>query len=152
MLHENSYAQDYGNLVNVNFILGSVKKSNIVAGIKFTIKKGWHIYYKDPGDIGLPTTFTWTNNIKTFNLHWPNPSQHIDKINNQNFYSNIYTGTIIFPISFTTQDNQIIELKISYAVCKSICIPKSHTLTLNKLPKDFSDQKTLNLINKWKNQ
>ncbi|UTO55222.1 hypothetical protein LUA82_03445 [Neoehrlichia mikurensis] len=153
MLHEISHAQNHDNLVNINFMLGSVQQSNVVsAGIKFIIKKGWHIYYKNPGDMGLPTTFTWQGNIKNFDIHWPAPLQHVDKINSKDFYSNIYTDTIIFPISFTIQDNKNVTLKINYAVCNTTCIPQSKTLMFNELPNDFLDHKILNLINAWKSK
>ena len=42
-------------------------------GVKFTIAPGWHIYWKDPGDSGLPTkvTFTVPDGAKVSELYWP---------------------------------------------------------------------------------
>ena len=32
---------------------------DFVVGIKFDIEPGWHIYWKNPGDSGLPAEVEW---------------------------------------------------------------------------------------------
>jgi len=47
--------------------------SSFLLGVKFSIAPGWHIYWKDPGDSGLPTkvTFELPSNFAVGELQWP---------------------------------------------------------------------------------
>ena len=50
---------------------------DFVVGIKFDIEPGWHIYWKNPGDSGLPAEVEWknTDSIKFKNFLWPFPEK-----------------------------------------------------------------------------
>ena len=50
---------------------------DFVVGIKFDIEPGWHIYWKNPGDSGLPAEVEWknTDSIKFKNFLWPSPEK-----------------------------------------------------------------------------
>ncbi|MDR2609266.1 MAG: hypothetical protein LBC06_01570 [Rickettsiales bacterium] len=41
-----------------DLLIGKVNEASLAleGAIKVTIRPGWHIYYKDPGDFGLPTS------------------------------------------------------------------------------------------------
>ena len=51
-------------LVETNEI---VVNKDFVIGIKFEIEPGWHIYWKNPGDSGLPAEIEWKN-IELLNI------------------------------------------------------------------------------------
>src|ERR1700722_15895266 len=44
-------------------------------GVRLTIDPGWHVYWKNPGDAGLPTrvTFTLPNGFSAGPLRFPTP-------------------------------------------------------------------------------
>src|SRR5690349_1290830 len=41
-------------------------------------EEGWHTYWRNPGDSGLPTTLAWTlpEGWKSGDIAWPYPSMH----------------------------------------------------------------------------
>ena len=48
---------------------------NFVFGIKFDLAPGWHTYWKNPGDSGLPPDIKWTTpqGISEAKMLWPAP-------------------------------------------------------------------------------
>ena len=44
-------------------------------GIRMKIRRGWHIYWKNPGDSGLPPRITWTlpKGFVAGPIEWPIP-------------------------------------------------------------------------------
>ncbi|WP_225536435.1 protein-disulfide reductase DsbD domain-containing protein [Wolbachia endosymbiont of Mansonella ozzardi] len=68
-------------------LIGKVDEANLTlrGAIKVTIRPGWHIYCKDPGDFGLPTSFDCKVNISNIDIFWPTPKEHKDKIGRATF-------------------------------------------------------------------
>ncbi|AAZ68291.1 protein-disulfide reductase DsbD domain-containing protein [Ehrlichia canis] len=149
------YASNVINLVNMNLLIGSLdmKNKTIEAAIKVTIQNGWHIYYHTPGDLGLPTVFQWQDDIfKKVDIHWPKPLQHTDTVSNNTFHSNIYKDLVVFPISLVFKDNKELNttLRIRYAVCKDVCIPREKVIILNQILQDYYNKQIIQIINFWK--
>lgn len=50
---------------------------NIFVGIRFTIAPGWHVYWKNPGESGLPTKVAWElpAGFSAESVAWPRPSR-----------------------------------------------------------------------------
>ena len=155
------YAKDNTNPVNMKLYIGSldIKNKKIEAAIKVTIQNGWHIYYKTPGDLGLPTSFQWQEDLfEDVKVHWPKPLHHTDIVSNNIFHSNIYKDLVVFPISLNIKNDKLntkelnTTLRIKYAACKDICIPQEKVIILNQLLQDFHNQQAVQLINFWKSK
>ncbi|WP_044195209.1 protein-disulfide reductase DsbD domain-containing protein [Ehrlichia japonica] len=151
------YSINASNPVRIKLTIGSVdmKTKKIEAAVRVTIQDGWHIYYKIPGDLGLPTVFQWQENIfKDIHVHWPQPLQHTDIVSNNTFHSNIYKDLVVFPISLVLKDNKQKELQVTlrirYAVCKDVCIPQEKVIILDQLLQDYQNQEAIQSINFWK--
>ncbi|CAH57971.1 putative exported protein [Ehrlichia ruminantium] len=159
LTYQNGYSAKSPDPVNIKLIVGSMDMKNrtINIGVEFRIQDGWHIYYKSPGDLGLPTVFQWQENIfKDVQIHWPQPIQHTDTTSNNIFHSNVYKDIVMFPISFALKHDNLntkelsISLRIKYAVCKDVCIPQEKVIILNRFLQDYVNQENLGLINFWK--
>lgn len=50
---------------------------SMYVGVRFTIAPGWHLYWKNPGDFGLPTKVAWELPVgfSAESLQWPRPSR-----------------------------------------------------------------------------
>ena len=92
---------------------------------------GWKIYWRYPGDAGLPTQIDYSNsiNIKKLDIFWPAPFRFstfgIDTFG--------YEGQTIFPLSIIPEnENETIVLnsKINLLACNEICIPFSENIIL----------------------
>ncbi|QGR02970.1 hypothetical protein EDL79_01405 [Ehrlichia ruminantium] len=160
-IYHNGYSAEVSDPVKIKLIVGSLdmKSKTMNIGVEFRIQRGWHIYYKSPGDLGLPTVFQWQEGtFKDVQIHWPQPLQHTDTTNNNIFHSNVYKDNVMFPMSFVLKDNQQnnkelnTTLRIKYAVCKDVCIPKENVIILHRFLQDYINTQHLQLINFWKNK
>ncbi len=100
---------------------------------------GWHTYWKNPGDTGLPTRLAWhlPERFKAGNIEWPIP-ERIDYEGAINFG---YHGETWLPVSVSVpasiepsavNDNGEILLSATakWLVCKDVCIPGKAELEL----------------------
>ena len=65
-------------------------------GLQITHQPGWHTYWKNPGDSGLPTELTWTlpEGADVGDIAWPVPQ----KIRVDNMANYGYDGTVLLPV------------------------------------------------------
>jgi len=135
-----------GNLVEME-ILSHVENPApgevITLAAILTPTKKWHIYWKNPGDSGLPTTFKWETNGSPVEVEalFPTParitlseSQSTSEKGTQ-FINYGYEGKTVFFFKLLIPDNtthsQIkLTCKASWLACKEECIPGSKEITL----------------------
>ena len=64
----------YDNEKNkVNILLAEKKNNKIQLGLEFLLDKGWKVYWKYPGDVGLGPSLQITEGSKKhkINIKWP---------------------------------------------------------------------------------
>ena len=119
--------------------------NSIIAGQEFSIlltaeiEPGWHIYWKNPGDAGLPTRFNWElpAGINLKNIEWQNP-----EIIPFGEFSNIgYENTARFIITFSSSGEMKpgdykLKCHISWLICKEKCISDSRDIETDILISD----------------
>ncbi len=127
---ENISAQDSSvNEANAEIILNSFNPDSdtvINAGILITLKKDWHIYWLNPGDSGMPTSFQikLPDDIKITEMQWPTP-----KIFEFEGYASYgYEDKVLFPFSILLppgKNIQTLEIiaEIKSLICKDVCKP-----------------------------
>ncbi|MCC2673261.1 MAG: thiol:disulfide reductase (thiol:disulfide interchange protein)-like protein [Ramlibacter sp.] len=108
-------------------------------GLQLTHQPGWHSYWKNPGDSGLPTQLQWTlpAGMDAAEIAWPAPEKmFIGPLANYG-----YEGTVLLPVPVTVAQgfkpsllgDAEIRLKATWLVCKQECIPEEGSFTV-KLP------------------
>ncbi|WP_395463507.1 protein-disulfide reductase DsbD domain-containing protein [Wolbachia endosymbiont of Cantharis cryptica] len=137
-----------------DLLIGKINEANLTleGAIKVTIKPGWHIYYKDPGDFGFPTSFDCKGNTSNIDIYWPTPKEHKDKVGREIFISNVYEDMVLFPFKinvFSSQGYIDLNFHIKYAICKDRCIPKNAEIKIRQPLKNFVDSDVNELINEW---
>ncbi len=99
------------------------------------IQKGWHTYWRNPGDSGEPTSITWElpAGWTAGEFVWPAPHRlPVGPLVNYGF-----EGEVVLPAPITApadaRPGQTITLKgkATFLVCEEICIPESADLTLD---------------------
>lgn len=95
---------------------------------KISLRKGWHIYWSNPGEIGLPTTITAKNsNIEVINQSTPQIHTVYDTMDEY-----IYKNTAYFAINI---DNpQQAEITFNFVECNDICKPEKVTFNMSDIP------------------
>ncbi len=102
-------------------------------GLKLEHQPGWHTYWKNPGDSGLPTTLQWTlpAQASTDEIAWPTPKKlPVGPLMNYG-----YEATLLLPVALSvpagfTQPALDVQLLAQWLVCKDVCIPQEGEFVL----------------------
>lgn len=125
-------AQSGSDLVQVVPKTVSIEGEKLLS-LSYRNEEGWHTYWKNPGDSGLPTKFTFKFNsqeIKFPAKEWPTPKRYIEAGDIWTFgYSGDYTFFFEVPKKVQGQPGEI-EVSSQWLVCKDICIPGEMTKVL----------------------
>lgn len=92
---------------------------------------GWHVYWQNPGDSGIPTSLKWTlpPEITAGPIEWPYP--HRESLGELTNYGYSEETLHLVPIRVKRGDRADLLVKATWLVCKDICIPGSAELKLS---------------------
>src|SRR6266436_9189251 len=103
--------------------------------VHFAIKPGWHIYWRNPGDSGLPTAIEWNlpPGFSAGSILWPVPERFVQGgIGN---YGYAGSADLLVPITVASDlapgGTARLAGEASWLVCADICIPGSAKLSLS---------------------
>jgi thiol:disulfide interchange protein DsbD len=102
--------------------------------VRMQVKPGWHVYWRNPGDSGLPPEVTWTlpAGFNAGAIRWPAPERMaIATLMNYGYEGEV---TLLVPVtpppSLDPADPVQIQAKLTYLVCETECVPGSADLAL----------------------
>ncbi|GMU71367.1 MAG: thiol:disulfide interchange protein DsbD [Burkholderiales bacterium] len=106
----------------------------VTVALRLAMREGWHTYWRNPGDTGLPTTIEWKlpDSVTAGQIDWPAP--HALPIGPLVNYG--YEGEIFLPSALAIPENAkpgstlAIAARVDWLVCKETCIPEGADLTL----------------------
>ncbi|MEZ5691761.1 MAG: protein-disulfide reductase DsbD family protein [Rickettsiales bacterium] len=162
--HHNAYAQSWSipdsslSLTKQNNVSARLVSESVSLQEGKKIRLGvildagnWHTYWKEPGDAGLPTEFSWTlpEGFSASDIDWPPPQKFAE--GELTTYG--YTGTTLLPVTITVPDkldsqSYDITVKANWLACDKICIPESATLSINMLAGKISPSSNIGLFDK----
>ncbi len=133
-----STAAAAGNHVAVSLV---GETTNLVPGPPFQlalrqdIQPGWHTYWSNPGDSGLPTTINWSlpKGFAASPLVWPTPERF--KVGPIVSYG--YEGEVLLPVTVEVPrdlrpDSPVrLDAHVSWLACSDICIPEEADVSLS---------------------
>jgi len=95
------------------------------------IRPGWHIYWRNPGDSGLPTAIDWKlpRGFSAGHILWPVPEHFVQ--NGIGNYGYAGTADLLVPITVPGElaaRQARLEAEASWLACAEICIPGSAEL------------------------
>jgi DsbC/DsbD-like thiol-disulfide interchange protein len=120
----------------VRLIAGATSKTSkppiLLAGVEIKLDAGWHTYWHDPGDTGVPPTFDFSgsDNVKSATVLWPAPQRFSDGAGGTSIG---YVDHVILPVQVAPMDAAkptLLHLKLGYAICGNLCIPAEAKLQL----------------------
>ena len=106
-------------------------RPSVPMGIQFRLKPGWKIYWRSPGDAGLPPRADWrgSRNIAATSVAWPAP----ERFSVFGLETLGYEDEVVLPVDVRLGEAGrpvLAQARVSYLVCAEICIPREATLTL----------------------
>src|SRR5579864_938032 len=130
-----NWAGDQRASVRIITATNSVQGNALQIGVEFRYPKGWHGYWRTPGDAGIAPIFDWSasRNVASASVSWPAPSRLVIS----GLQNSVYTGDFILPVSLTLDhphEATRIALTLDYATCANICVPEHSELMLTIPP------------------
>ncbi len=107
------------------------KSGEILLGLHFQPKPGWYVYWKDPGEAGIPPRVNWTHTHGLSNLEilFPQPTKFLLPGNITEYG---YEGESVYPIRAVIKGGAIqITARLSYLTCNTSCVPYTYTFSLD---------------------
>ncbi len=107
-------------------------------GVELTMKSGWHTYYKESGDAGLPSKITWKlpTGFTAGPILWEKPSKFNDSgIVTYGYKDKTLIGATITPPANFSSDNVEFKADVKWLSCAEICVPGGTSVSLS-LPVD----------------
>ncbi len=103
----------------------------VEAGVFFEIEDDWHMYWRNPGDSGLPTKLDWNvQGADVGPLRWPAPHAFMEA--DGALTTHAYGESVLLQndllITANIGDRLDVSVKVDFLVCKQICIPGSMSL------------------------
>jgi thiol:disulfide interchange protein len=111
------------------------KEGDFYIVVDFYPQKGWHLYWQNPGDSGMPpkVDFDLPSFAKASFLGFPAPS--VQKHSSQTSYVYETPFCLVYQVS-TTDAIKLKDIKIdaNWLSCKQSCLPQNYTTTLEDKP------------------
>ncbi len=102
--------------------------------LRLVPEAGWHVYWRNPGDSGIPTSLSWTlpEGVTAGALQWPYPHRETlgDIVNYGYAEAVLLPVTLSLPVEFASDSPLSLKAKAKWLVCKDVCIPGSAELEL----------------------
>lgn len=126
--------------------------------LKGKMKSGWHIYWQNPGDSGLSTSFSWSLSEKEWKfleVKWPTP----ELFKEGDLVTYGYHEEVNFPVIISEElkgklSDSELNVKVNWLACKHICVPgqivlpfsyasplsdKMWNVAFSKIPTNFTE-------------
>jgi len=105
--------------------------------LRLQIKPGWHIYWRNPGDAGLPTTLSWTlpPGFSAGDISWPVPEHFVLGTVGDYGYRDAVDLLVPIEVAAGAAPGEGVRLaaEVGWLACADICIPGETALAL-RLP------------------
>jgi suppressor for copper-sensitivity B len=100
-------------------------------GLQFQLQPGWKIYWRSPGDAGLPPEVDWagSTNLAIGETSWPVP----DRFSYAGLETFGYEGETVLPIAASLpvpQASAAAKATVHFLTCAAICVPNDVDLSL----------------------
>ncbi len=101
------------------------ENGQVKLALEFKLQPGWHIYWQNPGDAGLPPQVRADAPVTLGPFSWPAPE----------FFSQggvgayVLSGHVILPFTASHAGNSV-TLRARWLVCADLCVPEHASFTL----------------------
>jgi thiol:disulfide interchange protein DsbD len=109
--------------------------ATVWAGIELKMAPGWHTYWRNPGDAGLPTTVTWhlPPGITAGAINWPIPEESVTPAGDTPLYTYGYGDRVVLLIPITVYPalkpgSAMLIADVAWMECKDTCSRYTATL------------------------
>ncbi len=114
---------------------GTGAAETVRLGLHFRLKPGWKIYWRSPGDAGIPPSIDWkgSRNFKSADIRWPLP----ERFTIFGLTTMVYGKEVVLPLDIRVKapgEALALRAHVRYLACEKICIPYDARLALDLVP------------------
>ena len=106
----------------------------LTVALRLAMERGWHTYWQNPGESGLPTTLTWKlpDGLSAGPIQWPPPrTLPQGPLTNYGYEGEVLLLTDVVAVpDFLSGRTVTLNARADWLVCKEICIPEGADLSL----------------------
>ena len=106
----------------------------LTVALRLAMQRGWHTYWRNPGDSGLATTLAWTlpQGMSAGPIQWATPQPlPVGPLVNYGYDGEVLLLVDITAVpDFLSGKSATLNARADWLVCKEICIPEGADLTL----------------------
>ena len=106
----------------------------LTVALRLEMERGWHTYWQNPGDSGLPTTLAWKlpQGLRAGPIQWPAPhALPVPPLVNYGYEGEVLLlNEISTAADFVSGATTTLNARADWLVCKEICIPEGADLSL----------------------
>lgn len=109
--------------------------SEFTVGVLMEMDPGWHTYWKNGGEAGLPTEIAWTlpPGISAGEIHWPLPNKYLEE-GDVLTYGYEKQTMLLVPMKaaqgLRPGERMTLDADVSWLECERICVPGSAHVSL----------------------
>ena len=123
-------------------------------GVLLEMQPGWHIYWKNPGEAGLPTSvrFDAPAGIEIGPLEWPTPQQFAqpgDILGYGYEHDALFIATVRASSTLKPGSEVVISAEAGWLCCEKVCVPGKSALTLTLPIRDRTEPGDVALFESW---
>ncbi len=122
-------AEDYGSANARVQLVSSTRLPQpgepVLLGVRFDIRPGWHIYWKNPGGAGLATDVRWRlpPGVTAGNLQWPLPVAFTQSGDIPGYG---YEDSVVLAAELRSPaavpDDTVVGASVSWLACRDVCV------------------------------
>lgn len=126
-------------------------------GVLLNVSPGWHVYWKNAGDSGLPTSVEYTlpEGFHASAPGWPVPVVFVgagDVVDYGYEDSLFLYSSVTVPEELQVGEKVPLRAAVSWVSCKDICIPGKAELEINLPVSEESEAANSALFSEWENR
>lgn len=134
----------------VSAVAATGDRTLVPAGLHLQLKPGWKVYWRAPGDAGLPPRLDWSGstNLAEAVMTWPAPHR-FTLFGIETFG---YDTEVVFPIQAKPAEPGApltLRATVDLLVCNELCIPERFNLALALPAGPAAPDAEANLINRF---
>ena len=107
----------------------------LTVALRLAMQRGWHTYWRNPGDSGLPTTLAWKlpDRFSAGPIQWPPPRAiPVGPLMNFGYEGEVLLlADVTAPRELPEGKPVTLSARADWLVCKEICIPEGADLSLS---------------------